>query len=80
MVGLKALSEFARSRMDKNKNVQINVDVIAKENSTVLKTKSFQINQNNQILLQREQVHASVMSAVGILVLCQKEKELVLCQ
>lgn len=80
MVGLKALSEFARSRMDKNKNVQINVDVIAKENSTVLKTKSFQINQNNRILLQREQVHASVMSAVGILVLCQKEKELVLCQ
>lgn len=66
--------------MDKNKNVQINVDVIAKENSTVLNTKSFQINQNNRILLQREQVHASVMSAVGILVLCQKEKELVLCQ
>lgn len=55
VVGLKALSEFARSRMDKNKNVQINVDVIAKENSTVLKTKSFQINQNNRILLQREQ-------------------------
>lgn len=80
MVGLKALSEFARSRMDKNKNVQINVDVIAKENSTVLKTKSFQINQNNRILLQREKVHASVMSGVGILVLCQEEKELVLCQ
>lgn len=55
VVGLKALSEFARSRMEKNKNVQIDVDVIAKENSAILKTKTFQINQNNRILLQREQ-------------------------
>lgn len=54
VIGLKALSEFARSRLEKNKDVQIDVDVIAKQNSTILKTKTFQINQNNRILMQRE--------------------------
>lgn len=64
--------------MEKNKNVQIDVDVIAKENSTILKTKTFQINQNNRILLQREQVSVSVMSG-GVRVSVMSEGGILLC-
>lgn len=64
--------------MEKNKNVQIDVDVIAKENSTILKTKTFQINQNNRILLQREQVSVSVMSE-GVRVSVMSEGGILLC-
>nr|XP_022338178.1 CD109 antigen-like [Crassostrea virginica]XP_022338179.1 CD109 antigen-like [Crassostrea virginica]XP_022338180.1 CD109 antigen-like [Crassostrea virginica] len=55
VIGLRALSEFAKGKLEKNKDVQINIEIIAKHNTTTLKTKTFTVNQGNRILLQREQ-------------------------